>query len=546
MTVLNRDRWLQWYEINVTRLTELTGIEPSGDEFKPHELQIASKRLQTHFDRIVKYNDRWCCSVPPDQSVTDQMSKHSGLVKYNIMGLPWGEHPIWEFLPESVREETEYRIGVFSSGLVSVSSKDFKKYTPSAGEILIDENQIYSLRLSLGREQYATTHQFLADFIEFCDFSEKVCLYDKLIVPLEAESMRSAGGFHDILLSQDILRFDCSYVDARRRSDKFTVPHFFTRYIGRLNRITTLENAMSLLDRPQFRRFRKTLVKDVSTASETAEDLISKVVSHNWMSVLRPLAIDYLGGVSYIPSIRTSSDYFNLIDVQRSEALFTTLWQVYQQVASEKRSQAECRLSLSGLRHIYIPPLASVVLDKIDRPDQLIPQLLEIRESLAPLRRMYSDYRAMAADQGVSNNEWAKSLNKLESNAKAFLKSYGCSEAHSRRQIAIDSMEIFDPDKLYNGFGISDISVKGLGKLLLGWPLERILRAIRTRRFRPLSKLLNEYGQIKPHRQDVKRVFEVLLDEDDFQYAKTYTKRIPLRFLADNKEYEFHAQDWFR
>lgn len=530
MQILNRDLYLNWFIIKLDELCKEIGIDyPIGDFVKKEDVKIINEKYGTKFENLLQCESLgWCASCIT--FIADIPNEFQNFIKATTIA------PFQKLNGETL--PTPFNKTFSTSDNQRLVREQIPQYLPNHSEVLIDNQQSKCLNLAFGKEAFATSIDFVVALVEFIDFAEKVCLFDTVRIPIRGGTFISGGGFEGGLVSEGVIKYDWSFEDVKNKH--IDIPVYFTSIIEKHKIDFSPNDYSELLNLPTFDNIRERMVSDYMLAKP--HELVSSLIGHFWNELIENLVIDYFGGVPYIPSIKITSDYLHLINVNKSEYYFNALWQVYQNAVLYERKPFDAKISLSGLRFLYIPPIASIIFEKASKPCDILSVLLEIRQLLKPLRDIYTEYKQIAANFDISHKEWAKNLVRMENSAKAFLVKNGYDNHHARPQTVIDAVQVVEFDKLSDGFDITDLSGKGLLKFMTKWPLEKIITEIRARKFRPLSKILKNYREITKQSKQIERLFGVSLGDKEIRHAEKYISRQELNIEVEGKTKTFYGR----
>ena len=222
---------------------------------------------------------------------------------------------------------------------------------------------------------------------------------------------------------------------------------------------------------------------------------------------------------NFHPSVYNAPAYINALDVHRSDQIVNPLLQAYSIMSKAMSSEIEELQKVRGTESIVIPPIPSMILRKIDKPSQIIEELLSLRNKFKKVRDAFREYLFLINGKDV---ELKKSLSALSDFKKI------CDElsrTYDRRGVALisewrDATDLL-PKEL-SDVDSEDFDPKSIIKFLLGKPLSWVIQRIKRRKVLPLFGMKREFYNLTDHAELIRKIWRYEITKREINEAKRY------------------------
>ena len=211
MQIINKDLFLEWYIIDIEKICQEISIDECELDTNQEKylLDRINEHFQTNFEYLVFKHNNWNLS-----------SSH--IVSQKLDPKFIKAHTISPLEPTNEKISYPYDFYFTSRDDIKLNHDQIDIYNENFSSVIIDEKQINSLRICYGRDAFKSSYDFIATLVEFIDFSEKLCLFDKLRLPIhEGTIINDLSDFKKILIAEDILFLDWTVKDDNSDFDSF-------------------------------------------------------------------------------------------------------------------------------------------------------------------------------------------------------------------------------------------------------------------------------------------------------------------------------------
>ena len=237
-------------------------------------------------------------------------------------------------------------------------------------------------------------------------------------------------------------------------------------------------------------------------------------------------AMSELFKYSYTPSIEDMKHIEPIIILKGKTKIRSNIYNAYSSLSKATEEEFESLKSLGSPIKIFIPPIMSVVLDKVSSPKDIPKLILEMREDSQKIRENFYDYEETIKDENSSLKESVKAAHELQAINKSLANVYDKKDIINIKEFAntLIPKKIWDIDK-------EDLDFKNFTSFLLKEPLESLSRRIKNRSIMYLIDLKNKFLEIKQYGNLIKKIWDYDLTYEDINKWEGFWKKYDNLFI---------------
>jgi len=354
--------------------------------------------------------------------------------------------------------------------------------------------------------------------------------YDVSKRPGTTESTKKFYSFADILRCFSVLESCCLYdvlwINSWKESESSELPKGFEYKEAAREELAKRSDFWHLLKEENVFHF--------SYMSDWGQS-VGKMNDEKWRTECCPLLVKHLAdpdqfetywnlayseivGFSYVPDFTEIGKIQNVKNIKLAKKVNNALHSAYAELSKTLKNEFESLRNFGRPIEIFIPPIPALILDKVSDPKEIPDATMELRVKLEPVRKAFRDYEMTVRDVTLPPKESFGALRRLEEITRDLTQRYPTNNILSITEWR-DFFDI-DPENLLKG----DIDVTKIMKLLIGWPIERLVSYWKNRHIMYLFKLKKKFLNIKESGRLIQKVYGVEIKEKEVESLRKYQK----------------------
>jgi len=237
-------------------------------------------------------------------------------------------------------------------------------------------------------------------------------------------------------------------------------------------------------------------------------------------------AVSELFKYSFTPSIQDMKHIEPIIILKGKRKISSNIYNAYSSLSKATKEEIESLKSLGSPIKIFIPPIMSVVLDKVSSPKDIPKLILEMREDSQKIRENFNNYEETIKKENSTLKESIKAAHELQAINQSLADVYGKKDIINLKEFVntLIPKEIWDIDK-------EDLDFKNFTSFFLKGPVEFLIRRIKNRAIMYLIDLKTKFLEIKQYGNLIKKIWDYDLNYEDLKKWESYWKKYDNLFV---------------
>ncbi|MHA1482851.1 MAG: hypothetical protein ACTSQA_05400 [Candidatus Heimdallarchaeaceae archaeon] len=215
-----------------------------------------------------------------------------------------------------------------------------------------------------------------------------------------------------------------------------------------------------------------------------------------------------------------------IIILKGKRKISSNIYNAYSSLSKATKEEIESLKSLGSPIKIFIPPIMSVVLDKVSSPKDIPKLILEMREDSQKIRENFNNYEETIKKENSTLKESIKAAHELQAINQSLADVYGKKDIINLKEFVntLIPKEIWDIDK-------EDLDFKNFTSFFLKGPVEFLIRRIKNRAIMYLIDLKTKFLEIKQYGNLIKKIWDYDLNYEDLKKWESYWKKYDNLFV---------------